>query len=344
MIKKNKVAGLLFLVVSALCSDTYVVAGHKSDIDTFIGGACIAAAGLLGVAGIAKLAHWCFSESDEQVITRVYGEYNQGLSYNDMMYYMQQTVYDSESVLYNLAVQIWQTGQQNSSYRSQLYSLKNKLQASLSTLYKRIMSLQSAPRLTYDEKRAIAQMRSLAEKIEQLLPHLIALSDYFDSHKTYFDLYEVEAQLMHRYNEQISLLSNGGHWSHMEHNIKQSVIYADSGRYPFVYFVDRLESDIAWLKKTVSRTAYQYVGRIGCARELLDNLIHVKNMIVADTRYAQERQAIELERIERERLAAFQAQVRAQQNMANALYQQNLLLALQKNDPHHNAIVVNVNV
>jgi len=81
MKKKNKMRMMVLLMVGLLSSD--VLAERNASLNTFAQGACAVAGALIGAAGVAKIAEWCFFETNNQLVARGQSELKNALRYSD---------------------------------------------------------------------------------------------------------------------------------------------------------------------------------------------------------------------------------------------------------------------
>src|SRR6266852_1880519 len=154
MMKRQQNALLAVLLISLGCTNTNARSGNH---DGFIAGACAVGAAIFAAAGVAAVADWCFSETDDQLIARVEAQcrdiqarYNETMSYfgqiSGMISYVGVThkPYNmiSESVLHEFGTYIWYKNSTQADYRSGVNAANNDLQSSAQTLRKRIRKLE----------------------------------------------------------------------------------------------------------------------------------------------------------------------------------------------------------
>lgn len=338
MQKKNKALLLLSLVGPLVCGD---ITAKQSSLDSFVQGACAVGLGIIGIAGAAKLAEWCFTETNNQLVSRGQTEYTNALRYSDVMNMFEKSymITDwsiayregivknvSEPILYDIATALWNKGLSQSAYVRDVTYAKNQLQALSSKLHTRITE-QRGSYLSHDERRTFNAMNDLVFKVDQFLPSISCFADYLDYHKSYFSLYEFEARLYKYYDAELRIVKSGAYAHVMAYDLRQAIVWRYSGyRYPFITFIDGLSGDISSLKSRIRSAGYCYTERIGFADSLLYSLDWMKRIALADDRYAHEVYQAEQERLERLRIEALQEQARIEQAQLRAMREHNRIL------------------
>src|SRR5437867_2984107 len=71
MMKRIHSAVLAVLLMASVGCNSTIEAKNRNNNNGFIAGACAIGAALFGVAGAVALADWCYSETDDQLISRV---------------------------------------------------------------------------------------------------------------------------------------------------------------------------------------------------------------------------------------------------------------------------------
>jgi hypothetical protein len=326
MNKKIKAGILLSLAVVSLSH-------HNADAKNngFVEGCLAVGAAAIGIAGIATAVNYCFSESDDQLIARAESEHIRAANaYSGMFYDFYCDPYHTglEFQLYEIASIVWNKGQSQNAYRSGMRSARDQLQSSLEKLRKRFSKLIS--KRNYEDQSRARRMNALIGKIESFLLELNSLYNFIEKHRYYFDLYESDGKISNYYSNLIAIARSGSYYAAQD--IKQAILYADNGRYPYINFVKTIKSNIATLKTDMRYLAYSYPNRAMLAQNLIDTLSWMRNIVVADVRYSNEQYDQEQERLEQERqrlareqlemyraqLRAQEAQLRAQQELARA--------------------------
>lgn len=332
MKRMNRKALVLPLVVS-LCVGNVHAHGNN---DGFIAGACAIGAGLLAAAGVAAIADWCCSETDDQLIARVDREcrdtYNQ---YAETMNYFgaqagvgihppHRPIHTiSEPVLYELATYVWNSNTSQSDYRSRVWAAKNRLQSCVQDVHKRIRYLEGKG-YKYEEQQKLSTMRKLVKSAQQLLADIALFADCLECHKTNFTLYDSVGKIRNKYIQEITIFESGRYSVAVE--LKQCVFSRNNGRYPFKSFVEAIESDISTLQSNVYYLKYTYENARNYANGLIEYLIGIKNIIVADSRYQQELYEYQQECLERQRIEALEAQARFERERMRLERERNRIL------------------
>ena len=331
--KKHK-NSLVLLPVLVLLSVANVRAhGNHNGL---IAGACAVGAAIFG---IAALAEWCHSETDDQLIGRVGNEFHTIASqYQQTMDYFGPRAgvgihaphnpieYISEDVLYEFGTFVWNTGVSHAEYRSQVWAAKRTLQSCLKDLRKRIQSLEGKYKAYEDQKR-LATMRSLWKNGNHLLADITLFADCLECHKTYFTLYDLEGNLRNKYAQEISIVTSERYTLAAE--LKRYVLSHDSSQYAFSNFVEKLEYDISSLQSSIYNLKYNYESRRYYAQSALQYLSDIRNIIVSDPRYQDELYHKEQARLERQRIEALEAQARLERERIRMEHERNRLMERQ---------------
>lgn len=308
----------------------------RANNDGFIAGACAIGAALIGAAGIAAAVDWCWSETDDKLISRIGSEYNYLYSqYAETMNYFgpyagvgihppHRPIHTiSESVLYDFATQVWYLNMSQVEYQSRVWSAKHKLQGFEQDLRKRLRSLEGKY-TTYEDQKRISSMRDLLRNVQILLADITLFADCLECHKTYLALYDSVGIIRNRYLGCITILESERYTVATE--IKHIVSSNDSGQYAFKNFVKNIETEIAVLESHVYSLAYNYEFARKYAHFLISQLNTIKNIIVADPRYQDELYQWEQVRLERQRIEAMEAQARLEKQRLDIIREQNRIL------------------
>jgi hypothetical protein len=341
MKKRNAKLLVAPLLVSLCCSgNSYAWDNQNSPAQNFVTGVCAVEAAVIGAVGAVALVDWCFSETDDQLIVRVDCEcrtitntYTDTMNYFGTISGMSNYISAShkpyhiisESVLYELATRVWNSGSHVSSYRSDLCSSKEQLRSSVQKLRNRMQALEGKHR-NYGDEHRVRTMRTLLNNAEELYSHIAFFAECLEHHKTYFNLYDTVGTLRNSYAQYLALDDSGVYSDVIAYNLKNAIICSVGGRYPFRVFVNTIESDIAQLRSHIRSLAYDYQSGRRYANFTLDQLVWMKNAVMTDSRYAQELYDWEQARLQRLQLEALEAQARAERDRVNALYEHNRIL------------------
>lgn len=331
MKKRNNRAMAGLLAVSLMCSSSMSNARNN---DGFIAGACAVGAAILGVAGAVAVADWCFSETDDQMITRINGEYSTihtqykgTMDYFGLISGMTSHAYQpsviSESVLHEFATYVWNSNVTQHAYRSGVVAAQNQLKTSVQGLRKRINALERK-NCKYEDLCRLARMRQLLSATTDLLADVTCFADCLEHHRSYFNLYDTVDKLRNRYFEELTILESNRYSVSSE--LKRCVVNNDGGQYALRTFVIKIESDIANLKSDIRSLAYNYPAKRQYVNALLHEVVEIKNIIVNDPRYQQELYEWEQARLQRLQLQALEAQARAERERVWAMREQNRIL------------------
>lgn len=336
MMKRRNMALLVLPLMASLCVGNTYARGSHDNHNGFIAGACAVGAGLLAAAGAVALVDWCCSETDDQLIRRVSKEFHSISSqYQQTMDYFgpqagvgihmpQRPIqYIPETVLYEFATFVWNSGTSQADYRSRVWSAKHTLQSCMKDLDKRIRSLERKHD-TYQDQKHWASMRNLLRNCEQLWADITLFADCLECHKTYFTLYDSVGHIRNRYLSHITILESERYSIAAE--IKRYIIGCDNSQYAFKNFVKDINSEIAELESNVRYLKYNYDAGRRYAHLLINHLMTIKNIVVSDPRYQEELYQWEQARLERQRIEALEAQARLERDRIRILQQQNRIL------------------
>ncbi len=331
--KKHKSSLLLIPVLVSLSMGNVQARGNH---DGFIAGACAVGAALIGAAGIAAIADWCCSETDDQLIGRVGNEFHTIASaYQQTIDYFgpragvgihaphKPIQHISEDVLYEFATFVWNSNSSQASYRSKVWSAKSTLQSCIKDLRKRINAFEGKY-IDYEDQKRLATMRSLLKNGNQLLTDVSLFADCLECHKTYFTLYDSVGNIRNKYIQELTIIESGRYSVAAE--LKQYVLSCDNSRYAFKNFVSSLESNISQLQSDVYYLKYGYEYGRNYANGLINYLVGIKNIIIADPRYQQELYEYEKERLELQRIQALEEQARLERERIRLERERNRIL------------------
>jgi hypothetical protein len=289
----------------------------------FIAGACAIGAALIGAAGVAAIADWCCSETDEKLIARaedcystIYNTYYHAMNYFGTQagvgaYPPHRPIHTiSESALYECATGIWNNKMSQSSYRAEVGLFKNKLQEIVQDLYKRIRLLEGKP-YEYEQQQTLSRMHTLLKNSQLLLAEVTLFTDCLECHKTYFDMYDSVGHTYNRYAQEIAIFKSGSY--SMINDLKQLVFSSNNNQYPFKEFVISIEKDTAKLQAKIAALAYRYEYARDYANHIVECLIGIRNIIATDPRHQQEIFHYEQARLERQRIQALEKQAQLDQ-------------------------------
>jgi len=292
---------------------------------------------LLGVAGIAAAIDY-FSETHEQLIARITHQYHSiGSQYGDAMQYFGQLVgvgvYSpyisihsiSESVLYEFATYVWNKNIAQSTYRSEVWSAKNTLEANKRDLTHHIYALEGKAK-TYQDQQNLAKMRMLLSSIQSLLNDITLFVNCLEHHKSYFSLYDSAGTINNRYAQEQLLIKSEIVWEMVASEMIRYVKSRDGGRYALKNFIHSLESDISQLESKIYNLRYDYESGRRYAHSLIYNLTMIKNTIIAHPQYQQELYEYERERLHLQQVRMLEEQARLERDRINIMRRQNRIL------------------
>ena len=298
--------------------------------------------------GIYKLCDWAFSRTDEQVIAdveqhlrRAHLDFDRGLSIvergphgmqdNSIDHYpalWHASMYSlEEPILYELASMNLQSTT-CASYTSSLSSLIDLLVSEHATLNSRLSALSETMRVQdCDLQRTYTHMNNLVGQVSCLLGRLRFLKEYMLDRYSYFSLYECEASLLGRYDQEIIAHDKYSYDLYaLTHLVRACVLRShvhDSYAYPYMAYVKKIQADLSRLNDQMAKCGYEYINRLQAAHELYDKLAKISSIVISDPSYNAEIRAYEIAERERQRLELERMKIAALQHQAWQLRQQN---------------------
>lgn len=316
-----------------------------------IGIGCLAAVGY----GLYRFFDWLFSKTNEQVLKEGAVSLETAHTRYDSLIAMiaagvgsipaKQRDQDllirsvNEELLYECALKNYRKETiesllQNLSYTiSDLHSAHQMVNNRLNSLYKKRDCSEAF----------IVRMEALEKDLANLLVEIQFIHNYLAHHKSFFMLFETEAQLIADYEFELATINSNPGMPYIKEALRACVMRTASHSrmsYPYMQYIDRVQAAYNRLDKALNTVAYNYSNRITAARSLVQKLSMIYNLLIVEDAYHQELRDYKKEQLERERIAAEKAQAAALQQQANAMHHQNALHAQQiRVDQERNAIM-----
>lgn len=334
MMKRKNSALLAILLMISLCYNNHTI--QAKDNSGFIAGACAIGAALFGI-GAVVLADWYSSETDDQCIDRVkaayqliYSQYYDTMTYfgkvSGLYNYMSASYKPFHAIpelaLYEFATHVWHQNSTQYHYRLNLIAAKDKLQSCIKDLRKRIHTLEGKSG-KYEDQQRLRIMRKLLNDTEEFSFNITIFADCLEHHKTYFNLYDSVDAARARYIQEITIFESGRYSAPEEIKF---YIASNERQYAFKHFVEEIEEDITALKSNIRILAYNYDKAREYAKGLVNVLVDIRNIVIADPRHQEELYQWEQMRLQRMHIEALQAQARAERERADAIHYQNMIL------------------
>jgi hypothetical protein len=187
-------------------------------------------------------------------------------------------------------------------YCARLRSVRDELQKAHKELLKRYT------------KRPESRMLDLANRAEIIRAKLAFLHHYLKHHETYFSLEAVYRTYNARYAAELNCLPHHYYqivlnqqgvltYSFMgDGTFLKNIVYCNSNsRYPYFYYVDRINTDIQTLHRAINSVAYLY-DNVEKARFLHNLLVEISSQVRVSGEYRADLERIERDRLEQERL------------------------------------------
>jgi hypothetical protein len=326
MMKKTmKMALVLPLMLSLSAGNMYAHGKHNG----FIAGACAVGAGLFAAAGAVAFADWCCSETNEQFLTRIrretdaiISEYKQTMDYfagrAGIDIYSYSRIQDiPEAVLFEFSTYIWNRNISYYDYLSKLQTSQHTLESNLREFRKRFSSFDC-------HMIDCHSLLNYQKSMETLLAEVKLFAKSLECHQSYLHLYETVGETHSKYTDLIDIVTSGRYTVSGE--VKQYVLSSSNARYPFTAFVKDIERDISNVQSCIRALAYNYESGRNSARILANRLMTIKDIIVSDPRYQEEKYYREQARLERQRRETLEAQARLERDKIRLIREQNRIL------------------
>jgi len=303
--------------------------------ETLLGGALLVVGGTIAAGIGLGVAYGWFETSNETIINNAHDTLAQAQKqHQDLMFCFEnvhvqiptklrtqagtiQSV--DEDTLLRLAQCKFQNG------HSLIYSLSESvrhLNDTHKTLNERIRKLR-AKGSDHADKQQCTEMQELVVKIDEFLPKIEFLHEFFVYHKDYFTLYETEISLREYYDHELHIAT---HYttdiSMASRFLKGAVMARPVKKYPYKNFVETIEWDVRNLQDALKHTSSRYFTRVSSSTNLYNLLIFIKGIVASDPAYSAELIAYQKELIAREKLALKEKQLALQAAQTAAVAKQ----------------------
>lgn len=267
-----------------------------------------------------KIGSWIFKKTDEQIYTEASNTYHQTKNeYNNLVrIWIQELAYTTqEHLLSALPIESAST----------IYNLGRSLQA-LEEHIKRIEErLQGFIKEKKYNQELEKNMKRLRTKIKELYKSLKPIHSYLTQHTDYYALANIVHTLKREFGNEISALKNNPRDEQIVHKILTSHImsYAKKHRYPYIYYIENLSDKLNQLEKKIRNCERSYPTIEHSAQKMKEQLECIHSLVLIHSSYHNELQEQERNRLKEQKIALEKAKVRAQQDQARALEEQNWL-------------------
>ena len=322
-----------------------------------IGEAVLVVGVLAGIGyGAYKLCNWLFSKTDEQIaressdtLTQAHVRFDSLLSFFERSLGAipqsphAQTVLmhnANEVFLYDYATILLQTKTYAETIISDINYTVSSLKSLENTVVNRLDNLQR-----YDSSANIfIQLQAISEELYKYRTTLEFIRNYLDCHRTYFSLFEREAQCMSYYDFELKAMDeHAGNSVYLKEVLRVSIMrHANKNNsfYPYMDYINKLQSDYCALERAIHGIAHSYNNRITVAQTLFHKMNFIYNLLLIDDAYRQElrdyeRAQIEKQRLEAEKAKATAATAHAMAAQAQAAAMQQQVWELQKQNTLH---------
>jgi hypothetical protein len=299
------------------------------------GAAVLGCVALFGY-GIYKLCDWFFAPSDEQVFQRgidavqnVHTHYDRMIGFMEYYYSgIPDNVRDqkkliqsvNESLLYDFAI----SHKREVTIDSMLINIASAI-STLKSAHKNLAERMRNLRKKNNNPILLRNMEQIDQEVVGLLCRLEFIHDYFTHHRNYYLLFELETRVMRTYEFELNAIVTNQNPSYLHETIHASVMMRQGSArngYPYIHYIDCLQSDCNALSREMKGLSYNYANRLGAASVLLQHIQMIHTMLVTEDAYHQELRDYKKEQLERQRLEAERAQASAATAQAAALAQQ----------------------
>lgn len=330
---------LLVVIAGFTFSSTPHCQAYRHDpMEDFATLAIAAGTTFLAGYGLYKLCDWAFSRTDEQIIADVETQMNRGQNdFNAGLTIIERGLSSIDSlqnnrlypieepILYELALMHFNRHITNLNYSNSLRSLIDVLNSESRVITNRLDILSKKVAHDISLHRIYNHLNELSSKVTTFLTKLRFLHEYLLRHNAYFLLYETEASLLKRYDQELVVYTNYRYDTYACNQlIRGSVLKINqSQEYPFMKYAQKLQFDLNRLQENRVQAAYEYVNRLSAALELYDKLNAIYTIVITDPSYTHEIHAYQAAERERQRLEMERMKVAALQQQAWHLQQQN---------------------
>lgn len=269
----------------------------------------------LGTSAALLLAHWLFSEGDQQLILRAqnfseatYKQYAMLIDLFDAKYdFVQQASYlieqqmqnATEHEIYDVALYMWDRRLSYQRLQEELIQVINNLSSLLYSLDLRQHKMEEYIFHGKSYEDLVQEIRHFILHISSLREKLNIIKRYITMHATYFELFELDGLLRNKYNtpmEYIQLYGNNPY--ECAYKMREWALSQEMQSRSFHAIVSELKDDIFHLGKTIINTKSVYEHRITTAQQLRDILKYIKSMLTIDPLYSQETAYAEWQQIQ----------------------------------------------
>lgn len=292
---------LISIMASPVISYSDAVQNEPND-DSSVGFFALGA-GIIGGLGLAALFS---SKSDTQIIEGSSGAladargYNEQIEILDNAFNLTKLLKDSkakhrvatldEEINYDLA----STGISiDQHYINDLKKLTDDLEFYQNKLPKRIKKLNYKLKRKKDCEsilEMISKMEESLKSINRILPKLIFLKDYIKARAGYFEFYNIIILTSEIYSGEINNLEK-----YTEDKLGSQLTrsarakYSESSLYPCIDYVKSIENDIYKIQNQLKKLPNAYQDLHEDAQDLEDYLIKIKQAVISDPEYLQEK-------------------------------------------------------
>jgi|GEM_PF-4479597 len=306
---------LIFLITLTTCHPVLSMASFRYP-ESVMPGSIVRNGFLLGLGTSAALllAHWLFSESDQQLIIRAqrfseetYKQHAILLELFDRKYDLLQASYlveqqmqnATENEIYDVALYMWERRISYQDLQQELMQAINNLSSLLYSLDLRQHKIEEHIFHGKSYEDLVQEIRHFILHISSLREKLNIIKRYITMHATYFELFEIDGLLRNKYNvpiEYVQLYGNNPY--ECAYKMREWALNQEIHARAFHAIVAELKDDIFRLGKTIVNTKSAYQHRITTAQQLRDVLKYVKSMLTIDPLYSQETAYAEWQQIQ----------------------------------------------
>lgn len=258
-------------------------------------------AGILGGFGLSQL--FC-SKSDSQIIEGISISLDDANGYNKQIEIL-DNVFDLHNLLKNKKVVVNVLDEEinydlatngipiDYHYINDLSTLISDLQFYQNKLPKRIKKLNYKLKRKRDCEfflKQISQMESLLKSVDKILPNLEFLKNYIKARYNYFEFYNIIMVNNDIYNKEISSLEK-----YTEDKLAKELTrsartkFSESSLYPCIEYVNSIERNIYKINNYIKKLPDTYQDLHEDALDLVNYLKKIKQSIIGDTQYIQEK-------------------------------------------------------
>jgi hypothetical protein len=314
---------LIIFLISSTTIQLSKAESHCDSFETVAKATIIATVAASCGYGLCKLGQWLFKKSNDQILFEAENSYQHTHNeYSHLMEVWQQEIYcpTDEALLRRLPLD------NEKCIYSYLRTLEDHL-AHLKNHKKNLNERIEELEIKHNEIFMLNRMKKLEVSISQLHTFLTIIYKYLDLHKAYFNLYSDVKTLRKKYKNEFEQSDNYSYNEQFFNKILIAIIMSnkDKSRYPYLHYVEMLESSISTLRSSLKNLTQSYCSVEENAYTLLQHLEYIHSLVIIHQPYHTELAERERNRLEEQRIKLEKEKIEIQREQARELREHNRL-------------------